>query len=199
MMSVLDHPITAGAVGVLEALYDVPEAGKELADITARITDPVMFPQDFNSMLVAITDTAEFVATDPNLTPMVQFGALVAAPDAFTAIDSQISPNAEAGAAFASIDMSRAVLGANIRPDGQKSTLGRLLQNLVSPSLTRVESPVESMFDIVGEVNRQNPLEPSTTSLKAEDYRAVFTQLQKFLTDGDRGLERLYKVIQGRN
>jgi hypothetical protein len=200
MLDVLDHPITAGVVSVLEAVYTSPEASSQLARAVANITDPDANPRDFLGMTVAIADTGEFLATDPNLTPVVQFGALVAAPNAFRAIDSQEPPDATKGAAYAAIDMSRAVLAANAPvAGGPKSALARLLQNMVSPSLTNTESPVESMIDLVADVNRTNPLAPSSEPLTADDYRAVFSQLQKFLTDGDRGLERLYKVIQGRN
>jgi hypothetical protein len=195
MVDVLEHPITAGTVSVLEALYSSEPAARELAAVTAYLTDAERNPAFFSGILTALADTAEFVSKDPELTPVVQFASLVAAPNAFAAIDGQVVPDAENSAAYAGIEVARAVMSLNKTENA--SAISRLLKNIVSPS-ARGEAPVETFFDIVAEVNRQNPLEPSSAPLKAADYSAVFTQIQQFLSDGDRGLERLYKVIQGR-
>ena len=61
------------------------------------------------------------------------------------------------------------------------------------------QSPLEEFIDSSAEVNRKDPSESRDKPLSADDYRAVFEQLHVFLTDPDRGMERLYKVIQGRD
>jgi hypothetical protein len=61
------------------------------------------------------------------------------------------------------------------------------------------EAPLETFIDDAAEVNRQNPQEPADKPLTYDDYKSVAEQIRQFLTDGDRGLERLYKVIQGRD
>ena len=46
--------------------------------------------------------------------------------------------------------------------------------------------------------NRADPNQPTTTPHSAMDARSVFDNLRFFLSDSDRGLERLYKIIATR-
>ncbi len=73
----------------------------------------------------------------------------------------------------------------------------RQLSNLVTlPESGRGETPLETILDVVAEVNRVDP--GLGTSLRSDDHRAVLTTAHEFLTDQDRGLERIYNVIQSR-
>lgn len=83
-------------------------------------------------------------------------------------------------------------------PGPAPTPLSRILKNAVLSNKAG-EAPLEEIIDSSAEVNRADPTDVREKPLTAEDYKEVFTQVRDFLVDGDRGMERLYKVIQGRD
>jgi hypothetical protein len=79
------------------------------------------------------------------------------------------------------------------------SPLTRLLRNAVlsNPSKSG-RAPLVTIIDAIADVNRADPTKGTAVPHSAADARNVFDQLRSFLSDNDRGLERLYNVIGSR-
>jgi hypothetical protein len=188
------HPLVAGALDLLDVVWSDVAAGEELAKVSAYLMDATQ-ADAFAGLMVAAADTLTFLDREPALTPIVQFAALGLAPDAFDALDQGTKPSVERGAVSAGLALTHKVVNLDQAPT--LSPLGRLLANLVLPN-DLGESPLETMFDATADVNRRDPYQPTTQPFSAGDNREVFNQVQSFLLDTDRGIERLYKVIQNR-
>jgi hypothetical protein len=188
------HPLVAGFLDLLDKVWDDPAAAAELAKVSTYLMDPSQ-ADAFSGLMVAAADTVTFVDREPALTPIVQFAALGLAPNAFTALDNGTAPDVESGALSQGLELAKSVVDLDKNPG--LSPIGRLLTNLVLPN-AKNESPLEVIFDATADVNRLEPQKPTTVPLTAADDRKVFDRVQGFLLDEDRGIERLYKVIQNR-
>ena len=82
--------------------------------------------------------------------------------------------------------------------DGERSTLTKLLGELVKETGKDGETPLEIILDTIAEVNRAAPVKDLGSSLKADDLRAVLRESRDFLSSERHGLERLYDIIQAR-
>jgi hypothetical protein len=78
------------------------------------------------------------------------------------------------------------------------SAISRVLKNMVLAN-DEGESPLEVFFDSIAEINRDDPSVDSDFPMAPSDASDSLNRAQEFLSDGDRGLERIYKVIQSRN
>jgi hypothetical protein len=188
------HPLVAGFLDLLDKVWDDQAAAAELAKVSAYLMDPSQ-ADAFSGLMVAAADTVTFVDREPALTPIVQFAALGLAPNAFAALDNGTAPDVEHGALSQGLALAKAVV--DLDKNAGLSPIGRLLTNLVLPN-AKNESPLEVLFDATADVNRLEPQKPTTVPLTAADDRKVFDRVQGFLLDEDRGIERLYKVIQNR-
>ena len=72
-----------------------------------------------------------------------------------------------------------------------------MMSNLVSIDVPGEPTPLETILDVIGEVNRATPTDPNGVAT-ADDVHAVIGQLRQFLSSDTRGLERLFDVVQSR-
>ncbi len=196
MANVLGHPAVAAGLDLLDVLWSEDKAGAEFAAVSSYLMDEATHPDAFKGLLVAAVDTLNIIDRDPNLTPLVQFASLALAPNALKVIQNGGDPDVKESAALLGLELAKRVTA--LYPGPEASPLSRILKNAVLSNFAG-EAPLEEIIDSSAEVNRQNPADPREKSLTAEDYKAVFTQVKDFLLDSDRGMERLYKVIQGRD
>lgn len=204
LAGVLGHPLTARGLDLYEKLWEKIGAGgpaDEMAQFNTYLLDPAQ--QDvFGGIVLAAVDTLELADRDRSLTPAIQFAALTLAENAFTALDSlmgtQSAPSTELGTAACSLEVTRKVAMLHMgKPN--LSPLTRILRNAVLGNPTKGgRAPLLTLIDAIADVNRTDPNMPTTIPHSAQDARAVFEQLRSFLSDSDRGLERLYKVIDSR-
>lgn len=80
----------------------------------------------------------------------------------------------------------------------ERSTLTKLLGELVKEHGTGGETPLEVIFDTIAEVNRAAPGADEGKPLNAADLRAVLRDSRDFLSSKRHGIERLYDIIQAR-
>jgi hypothetical protein len=195
LADVLGHPVTAAVLDLLDVVWDEEKAGAEFAKVAAYLMDPNR--DAFAGMVVAAADTLMLLDRDPDLTPLVQFAALALAPNVFDVLNGGSGGDLKVtdGAVYRGLELTRRI--AELSSGPEPSTISKLLKNAVLPN-AEGESPLEILIDGAAEVNRADPRQPSDKPLLVEDYRSVFRQVMEFLTDEDRGMERLYKVIQGR-
>lgn len=199
----LAHPLVAHGLELFDVLWDEADASEELARLNAHLMDFEDNPEGFLDLLLAAADGLEFADLEPNLTPIVQFAALALAPDALELIraGAGAAPDVQAGAAYRGLELSRevALLDA-YRARPELSPLAKLLRNALLPGgAIDGRAPAEVIFDAIAEVNRTDPSLPAQSPLTRADARQVFEQLRQFMLDEERGLERLYRVVQGRS
>ncbi|MET0340872.1 MAG: hypothetical protein ABW252_07705 [Polyangiales bacterium] len=194
LAKVLGHPLSAAVVDLLDKFWGEPDASGAFTEVSAYLMDEAQNPEAFKGLLIAAADTLTLLDRDPELSPAIQFAALALAPNAFEALDGKAQPDGKGSATYAALQLTRKLVEAD---KGTPSTLSKLLRNLVRAD-DGARAPLEVLIDVVADVNRTEVAQPTEVSLSADENRAVFEQVQGFLADGDRGLERLYKVIQGR-
>ena len=202
-LGVLAHPLMARAVDLYDHFWADTAAGDEVASLTAYLLDEEANPEAFTGALIAAADTLKLFDRDPDLTPALRFAALAIAPDALDAVeggDAQL--DVDEGTAYRFLEVTHEL--AKLFAEQERSPLARLLNNAVQPMSAPMpaqlagKSPLEVLIDVIAEVNRAAPEAPSTLPLDAVDNKSVFAQLSQFLSSEDRGLERLYQVIESR-
>ncbi|MDB4974147.1 MAG: hypothetical protein JWN48_2488 [Myxococcaceae bacterium] len=198
---VLEQPLVATGLDVLDAFWKASEAGDEFAAVASSLMDPSK--DAFGGIVVATADTLTFVDREPELTPIVRFASLAVAPNAFSALDGPIEPNVVDGVAYRGLELTRKVVNLHT-DDSVPSPLSKLLKNLVlvndrDGSAIEGESPIEQLFDAVAQINRTDASAPDNTPMAADDLRSTLRRMSEFLKDKDRGLERIYSVIKARN
>jgi hypothetical protein len=122
------------------------------------------------------------------------------APNALASIAANgPAPGVVNGAANKNLELTRSVaLLPAYKGVAGLSPLSRILKNaVIAPASGR--APLEVIFDAIADVNRQDASQPTTLPFTFEDNRLVFKNLESFMSDKDRGLERLYTVINGRS
>jgi hypothetical protein len=196
----LRHPLVAYGLDLIDIVLSDVAASAEFAKLNAELVDFESNESNFLGMALAAADGLEFVDHEPNVAPVVQFGAIAIAPNAFKAIaPNGPAPNIAEGAAYKNLELTRkiAMLDA-YRGKPTLSPIAKILKNAVAaPAGAR--SPLEVVFDAIADVNRVNPEKPTTEPFVAADNQKVFGNLQSFMSDPDRGLVRLYTVISGRD
>ncbi len=208
LASVLGHPATAAGLDLLDVLWNEKQAGEEFAKVSAYLLDEEGNPEAFEGLIVAAVDTLMLIDRDPDLTPLVQFASLALAPNALEIMDkgdkeaNKGVPDVEGSVTMSFLELTKRITDLYPKPEDPKvkdeTPINRLLKNSVLADKNG-QSPLEEFIDSAAEVNRKTPTDPRDKPLTADDYRAVFEQVHAFLTDQDRGLERLYRVIQGRD
>ncbi|MET0286255.1 MAG: hypothetical protein ABW352_17380 [Polyangiales bacterium] len=193
---VLSHPMVARGLDVLDVFWNDKEAGDQFAAVAAYLMDAEQFPDAFSGIIVAVADTLTFLDREPNLTPIVQFASLAVAPDAFTALDDGAEPDVENGVLLKGLELTKDIV--DLHEGDEPSAISKVLKNLVLANDSG-ESPLEVFFDSIAEINRNNPSVDADVPMAPADASGSLNRAQEFLSDGDRGLERIYKVIQSRN
>jgi hypothetical protein len=203
LAGVLAHPLAARGMDLFDQFWDNREAGDEVAKLLAYLFDDKGNPEAFTGAIVALSDTLTFFNKDPDLTPAIRFAALALAEDAIDVVEgSADAPNVEEGTAYRLLETTRAI--SDLDKGEELSTLAKLLRNTVLPManterpLLNGKSPLEVYIDVIAEVNRVDPEQPSDVTLSAEDDKQVFEKLNDFLSSDQVGLQRLYKVIENR-
>ena len=196
LANVLNHPLLARGLDLFDILWEEEAAGREFAKVTTYLMDEQRHPHAFRGLLVAATDTLMLIDRDPALTPIFQFASLALAPNALKVIENGGEPDVKESATMVALELTKRITA--LYPGPEASPLSRILKNAVLAN-DAAESPLEEIIDSSAEVNRADASDPRDKPLTADDYKAVFTQVRDFLLDGDRGMERLYKVIQGRD
>ncbi len=200
LAKVLSHPMAAGALDLLDALWNEPAAGGDFVALVSSLLSEAGDPDAYRGTLESVSDTLVLLDRDPNFSPAVQLASLALAPNAFAALEGDGQPDVAGGAADSTLAFARAAVAA-AKPVGEPTVLSKLLRNLVLGT-GDASSPVEVLFDAVANVNRSQKELPDTQSLSADEDRAVFGVVQQFLADdspNNRSLERLYAVIHHRS
>jgi hypothetical protein len=188
----LNEPVVTALIRLLDGIQNDPDARGALADMLAYVGDPERSEQSFDTAVASVADILQLVEDDRNLVPLMQVLSNGFASNAQDAVASGNPLQVEGSTVDASVKLLR-----GIGERDEDDTLPRLLSNLVSsPEDGPATTPIETLLDVIAEVNRAQP--GRTGPLDANDYRRTLDQTYRFVTNESRGLERLYRVIQER-
>jgi hypothetical protein len=203
LANVLGHPIGARALDLFEHFWADEAVGDQVAQLTQYLLDEEAHPESFTGTLLALADTLELMAKDPELTPAIRFAALTISPEAVKAVErtGKVELEIEEGTVYRMLEVTRAV--ADFSKSGTLSTIAKLLHNAVVPleggDLPELspKSPLEVLIDVIADVNRAE-LSRERAPLEADEHKRVYEELNHFLTSDQNGLVRLYQVIEQR-
>ena len=129
---------------------------------------------------------------DDNLRPLARVLATALAPDVLESLSSGAAIEVQGSMADQSVEL----LLELARIDNN-DTMSELLARLVTPRADdNPSTPLDTLLEVIAEVNRSAP--HSGTSYRAADHTVLFNEVRDFMLDPERGLERLYAVVQSR-
>lgn len=193
----LGSAVGAASLRFLEAVDRDEDAKQELSGFVQYLMDEASANDAFDSTLLASADLLQLLDDDANFVPLLNALSEGLAPGVRdrAAAGGTIEPSAiplDGSTLDETVRLLRAVVDVD-----ERRTLAAVLRNLVAlPASRDGETPLETVVDVVAEVNRVEP--GLGTNLSADDHRAVLRSVDEFLTDPDRGLERIYRVVQSR-
>jgi hypothetical protein len=194
--STLGSAATSAALAFLVAVEADPAARDAIAALVAYLIDETSANDALDTTLLALADLLQVLEDDANLTPLLRALAAALAVDPRASVDAGATLTTDGAVADATLTLIRRVDALDDR-----GALLAVLANLVSlpaegTTGSGEETPLETIVDVVAEVNRRAPGAGGT--LDAADCRVILETTRDFLRDEDRGMERLYRVVQER-
>lgn len=186
----LNGPLPVALLSLFEQLAGDPAARSSLLGLLAHLLDEE--DGGYLTTLVATHDLLQVLDDDDNLRPLGRVLATALASEVREAIANGTPVAVDGSVADQTVELLRqfAALDAN-------DTLPELLARAVTPrSDTDPSTPMDTLLDVIAEVNRSAP--HSREPFRAADHPVLFHEVSDFLLDPERGLERLYAVVQTR-
>jgi hypothetical protein len=200
----LGQPVSAAMLNLLERFYgQKSNPGGEFLKMVHWLSQAEKGSSQhdaIDSTMLAATDMLQLFENSENTGPVMRFMARAIAPNAVEAVASDTVDQLDlpGGAVEKTLELMREVKKLDPARDGERSTLTKLLGELVKETGKDGETPLEIILDTIAEVNRAAPGKDLGSSLKADDLRAVLRESRDFLSSERHGLERLYDIIQAR-
>ncbi len=191
---VLEKPVVAALVGLLDKTYEDEAASLEFAGLAKYLFEEE--GSGFQSSLLATADLLQLFDDANSTAPLLHFAAEAIAPGVLSAIEQGKPFEVKSGIARTFVELQHAVSKLDAR---DPSTTAKLLRNLVADVMEDGRTPLEVLLDAAADIERANPAVPTTTPLDGSDLKSVIESVRAFLSDRDVGLERFYEVIQHRN
>ncbi|MBK6808605.1 MAG: hypothetical protein IPG81_06850 [Sandaracinaceae bacterium] len=185
----LSGPLPTALLHLFDAMSADPAARSSLFGLLSHL---IAEDGGYLTTLVATHDLLQVLDDDDNMRPLGSVLATALASEVRDAIASGAPVQVDGSVADQTVELLRqfAALDAN-------DTLPELLARAVTPrSDTDVSTPMDTLLDVIAEVNRTAP--HTQTPFRAADHTVLFHEVSDFLLDPERGLERLYAVVQSR-
>ncbi len=193
MADTMQKPLAAGAIRFLDAVNDDPQARDALGALIGYLVDQASANDAFAATLYGGADMLMVLDDDRNIVPLMHALSDSMAPNVQDVIASDGDLDIDNSTVHQSLLLIRDIQGVD-----DQHTLHTVLSNVVSvPDSGDPVTPLETILDVISEVNRATPNEGG--SLGADDYRSVFGQVTDYMTNEFNGLERLTAVVQQRN
>jgi hypothetical protein len=186
-------PIVGGLVNLLDRIQGDPEARDALIALLAYVVDEASANEAFLATLYAGVDVLQVFGDDTDIVPLAHALAGALAPNARDLALGRATgaPNVSEGVASDALGLVRELQGIDTR-----HVLPTLLANLVAFPTGSDEAPLETILDVMSEVNRAHP--GAGGDYDVPDYHEALSQTTGFMLDERRGMERLYQVVQNR-
>lgn len=188
----MENPLLAGLVRLLDGMDQDPEARDALLAVLDRLVDEPTNPEAFDALVLALTDALYLLEDEESLIPLLNTVSVAFAPNVAASIENGAAVDVESSVAYLTVDLLR-----RIAESDDTSVIPRVLAHGASfPASGDPITRLETILDVLAEVNRTTPREGG--AVDQDDVRAIFAAVQNFLTNEERGLERLYDVIENR-
>ncbi len=195
-VDLLQNPVFAGALGVIEQLSLDAEVMEILNRYARGVLGGEQSEAQARALIATFADMFELLPGDDALLSLFQVMGNSILPDV-SGVLSEGAPFAlNEGMIWRNLELLRDTAKMD-----REGVLGRLLNNAVAlPGFgTQDErpSPLAEIYDVLIALEREDP--SATSTLSAQDFRAVFGHMAEVLLDKRRGFERLYEIVQCRN
>jgi hypothetical protein len=171
---VLEEPLVQTLVPVGAMFAEDPDARLQIDALLQHLATK----DSYQSTLQGLADALQLIDDESDLRPLARSLAVAADP--------------KNGMLIRGIALMQAMAA---RDTGK--ALPQLLARLVThPTQQNDETPVEGLMDIMLDVNRGKP--GAAAARNKADYARAISVVRSFLSDPDRGLERLYEIIANR-
>lgn len=187
----LGSALGVALVDFVDAVQADPEAKRHLNALTEYLLAETEGGDVFDTTLLSVADQLQIFEDAPNVAPLVHALSTAFAPDVREAVSGGGLPDTSASAIERTLELLRAI---DELP--QKDVLRQVLGNLVALDEGSGETPLEAMIDVLSEVHRAAP--GTEAPFAEDDYSRLLERSHEFLTSDERGLERLYDVVQSR-
>jgi hypothetical protein len=202
MSTTVGGPTFAAAMDLIDAIRQNGGARGQIEALVSYLLDAASNNDALAAMLGSVADTAQAMADDTNVVPLLHVLSQAAAPSTTDAsgavkkglVDAQLSMLARLdGRAF---DASGAeVCSRELDPNQVVPVaLANLVTPMTGPDGKPTETPLEVFMDVAADVNRADPT--STAKLTGTDYANIANEVQGFLTDPQRGMEQFYAIVR---
>lgn len=187
----LGGPLVAGILHLLERIDADPEARRALLDFLSYLVDPGSENDAQLATIYGVADLLQVLDDDASVAAILRAVSVALAPDVRERVAAPGGGlETDASVANDALDLVRTIQRLD-----ERRVLARLLSNLVALD-DGDEAPLETILDVVSEIERAEP--GAGGAYEARDYRAVLEAARDLLRDPDRGLERLYDVVESR-
>jgi hypothetical protein len=183
LQDTISGPLFAGVMDVQESVRANDDARRELENFLSFILLTASQGDAYQSSLAGFGDFLQILSDDGRFAPIFNAAATASDPE---------SDKAGPGCADTAINVLEALSGDDY---DTYHVLDTVLPALVTP-VGGARSPIEVVMDTIADVNRVDASQ--STPLDANDYRAVWTTMNQFMSNDTRGLEQLYTIMQSR-
>lgn len=192
LTDLLSGPVIGGVVRLLDAVDQDPAARDTLLGLLSELMNEAQSPEGTAATLYAASDLLALLDDDQNVIPMLNTLSVALSTNAEAVVAGGGTVQADDSVAARTIDLL-----ARTSALDTTGVLSRVLANAAThPSTGSPITPVEALMDAIAEVNRTDPGVGGPVA--TEDVTAILASLIEFLTSTERGLERLYAVIENR-
>lgn len=191
-----DTPLIAGLVHLIDKSWDEPAAGRELMRLIVYLVSQEKNPEGYRSTLVAASDLFQLLEDTKRIAPILQLSAEAVAPGVSNAVNKGMGKaDANASVLRKGVELLNQVMKLHTQ---RPTTLSKVLKNLVADT-TEGKTPLETLLDMVSEIERLKPEVKPEVSLNRDDFQNVAKSAHEFMTNKGHGIERLYDVVKHRN
>lgn len=191
-------PTLAATLQLLEAFQNRSDVLQEFGGLLDYLFDDTNAQRSLDTTLLAIMDLIQVLRDDANVVPVMRALSGSVSKDAAGFVAGSTGA---VGVASGPARRTTSVLHSVLQLDSQRA-LVKLLGNLVQKHSTHLagrEAPLETIIDVIAEVNRAAPSSERGQAFESRDYQQVFDQVREFLVDERRGLERIYDIVQNKD
>lgn len=182
---------SATALDLVDALQADPATRDELGRMTSYLLSQTSSNDAQDVTLSAVADLLQLWQDDRNLGPVLRALSVAMAPNARAAVTSGAAVSVQGSTVDAATKLLRELSAAD-----EDGALQSMMSNLMTPSAGGGETPMETILDVIGEINRRSAGTGGT--FDGADYGEMFGRSQDFLTNEHRGIERFFDVVQSR-
>ena len=190
-----DTPLIAGLVHLIDKSWQEPDAGKELMRLIVHLVSQEQNPDGYRNTIVAATDLFQLLEDTGRIAPILKLSGEAMAPGVSKAVaNNDGAPDANASILRKGVELLNQVM---ILHTQRPTTLSKVLKNVVADT-PEGKTPLETLIDMVSEVERLDPSLKPDVSLKKDDFKQIATTAHEFLSSDFNGLERLFSVVKNR-